>query len=46
MTATFKTFQSGTGDCIFLQLEEGEQNRTIMVDSDYGSWLMTLSEHE
>lgn len=32
MTVTIKTFQSGTGDSIFLRLEEREQNYTIMVD--------------
>lgn len=32
MTATIKTFQSGTGDCILLRLEEGEQRYAIMVD--------------
>lgn len=32
MTATIKTFHSGTGDSIFLRLEEGELSYTIMVD--------------
>ena len=32
MRVTFKTFQSGVGDCIFLLLKQGETQFSIMVD--------------
>lgn len=32
MVVTFKTFQSGIGDCIFLLLKQGEKQFSIMVD--------------
>lgn len=32
MTVTFKTIQSGVGDCIFLLLKDGEKQFSIMVD--------------
>lgn len=32
MKVTFKTFQSGIGDCIFLLLKQGEKQFSIMVD--------------
>ncbi len=32
MNVTFKTFQSGVGDCIFLLLKQGESHFSIMVD--------------
>lgn len=32
MTATFKTFYSGIGDCIFLLLKKKEKQYVIMVD--------------
>ena len=32
MVVTFKTFQSGIGDCIFLVLKQGDKQFSIMVD--------------
>lgn len=32
MVVTFKTFQSGLGDCIFLVLKQGDKQFSIMVD--------------
>lgn len=32
MNALFKTFASGVGDCIFLQLKDGDSMFNIMVD--------------
>ena len=32
MVVTFKTFQSGLGDCVFLSLKRGEMQYSIMVD--------------
>lgn len=32
MTIQIKTFHSGTGDCIFLRLQDGEQQYVIMTD--------------
>lgn len=32
MTATFKTFHSGIGDCIFFLIKKEEEQRVVMVD--------------
>ena len=35
MQATIKTFQSGSGDCVFLLLQEGDEIFSLMIDCGY-----------